>query len=52
MEAVVCVCLCLSITVVAIIYQKLKVGAWDLHSSFMMIVEYAVTDTIILTVGN
>jgi len=38
--------------VVAKIYQKLKVGAWILRSSFTMIVEYAVPDTIILTVGN
>lgn len=45
-------CLCLSMPMVAINYHKLKVGAWNLHSSFTMIVEYAVPDTIILTVGN
>jgi len=50
MKAVVCVCL--SMPVAAIIYQKLKVGVWNLHSSCTMIVEYAVLDTIILTVGN
>ena len=45
-------CLCLSMPVAAIIYEKLKVGAWNLYSSFTMIVEYAVPDTIILTIGN
>lgn len=45
-------CLCLSMPVAAIIYQKLKVGAWNLHGSFTMIVESAVSDTIILTIGN